>query len=84
MAMLIRIGNSQGVRIPKVIIEQAQLEDKELEFKVLDDGLLIQPVKKRREGWREQFEKALESQESSKADQEWLDASLVDEEDWEW
>ncbi|MFA6009628.1 MAG: AbrB/MazE/SpoVT family DNA-binding domain-containing protein [Desulfobacteraceae bacterium] len=84
MATLIRIGNSQGVRIPKVIIEQAQLEDKELAFKVLDDGLLIQPVKKRREGWREQFEKALESQESSKADQEWLDASLVDEEDWEW
>ena len=84
MATSIRIGNSQGVRIPKVIIEQAQLENKELEFKVLDDGLLIQPVKKPREGWREQFEKALESQESSKADQEWLDASLVDEEDWEW
>ena len=84
MATLIRIGNSQGVRIPKVIIAQAQLENKELEFKVLDDGLLIQPVKKPREGWREQFEKALESQESSEADQEWLDASLVDEEDWEW
>ncbi len=84
MTTLIRIGNSQGVRIPKAIIEQARLEDKQLEFKIIDDGLLIQPVKKTREGWKEQFDKALKSQDSSEADQEWLDASLVDEEDWEW
>ena len=45
MATLVRIGNSQGVRIPKAIIEQAQLENKELEFKIIDDGLLIHPIK---------------------------------------
>lgn len=84
MTTLIRIGNSQGVRIPKAIIVQAQLEDKELEFKIIDDGLLIQPVKKPREGWKEQFDRALESRESTVADQEWLDAPLTDEEDWEW
>lgn len=84
MTTLIRIGNSQGIRIPKAVIEQAQLEDKQLEFKIIDDGLLIQPVKKNREGWKEQFDKALKSQESREADQEWLDAPLVDEEDWEW
>ncbi len=84
MTTLIRIGNSQGIRIPKAVIEQARLENKQLEFKIIDDGLLIQPVKNNREGWKEQFDKALESQESSKADQEWLDAPLVDEEDWEW
>jgi antitoxin MazE len=55
-----------------------------LEFKIIDDGLLIQPVKKNREGWKEQFNKALKSQESSESDQEWLDAPLVDEKDWEW
>ena len=84
MATLIRIGNSQGIRIPKAIIKQARLENKKLEFKIIDDGLLIQPVKKNREGWKEEFDKALKSQESSEAEQEWLDASLVDEEDWEW
>ena len=41
MTTLIRIGNSQGVRIPKAIIEQAQLENKELVFKISDDGLLM-------------------------------------------
>lgn len=84
MTTLIRIGNSQGIRIPKAVIEQARLEDKQLEFKIIDDGLLIQPVKKNREGWKEQFDKALKSQESGESDQEWLDAPLVDEEDWEW
>ncbi len=84
MTTLIRIGNSQGIRIPKAVIEQARLEDKQLEFKIIDDGLLIQPVKKNREGWKEQFDKALKPQESSEAEQEWLDAPLVDEEDWEW
>ncbi len=84
MTTLIRIGNSQGVRIPKAIIEQAHLSDKDLEFKIVDDGLLIQPVKKPRQGWRKQFDKALQSQESGKIDEEWLDASLASDEDWEW
>jgi len=84
MTTLIRIGNSQGIRIPKAVIAQARLEDKQLEFKIIDDGLLIQPVKKNREGWKEQIDKAIKTQESSEADQEWLAAPLVDEKDWEW
>ncbi|MBW1940957.1 MAG: AbrB/MazE/SpoVT family DNA-binding domain-containing protein [Deltaproteobacteria bacterium] len=84
MTTLIRIGNSQGIRIPKAIIEQAQLSDKELEFKIVDDGLLIQPVKKPREGWKEQFEKALSSKKEDEIDKDWLDAPLVEDEDWEW
>jgi antitoxin MazE len=84
VATLIRIGNSQGVRIPKAIIEQAQLENKELEFKVIDDGLLIQPSKTPRDGWKEQFDKALQLRESSEKDREWLDAPLSNDEDWEW
>lgn len=84
MATLIRIGNSQGVRIPKAIIEQAQLDKKELTFNVVADGLLIRPVKKPRQGWKEQIEKALQSQESYGIDHEWLDAPLVDDEDWTW
>ena len=84
MTTLIRIGNSQGIRIPKAVIEQARLEDRQLEFKVIDEGLLIQPVKTPREGWQEQFDRIFSPQESSEADQEWLDAPLADEEDWEW
>jgi len=51
MAKIIQIGNSQGIRIPKPIIALANLEDKELEFVVMDSGLLISPEKKVRVGW---------------------------------
>lgn len=84
MTTLIKIGNSQGLRIPKTIIEQAQLENKELEFKIIDNGLLIQPVKKPREGWKKLFDKASQSQKIEETDQEWLDAPLSTDKDWEW
>ncbi len=85
MATLISIGNSKGVRIPKAIIEQAKLNDKELEFKVLGDGLLIKPVSQPRQGWKEQFDKLSSSaSELNDSEKEWLESDLVDDEDWEW
>jgi len=51
MAKIIKIGNSQGIRIPKPIIALANLENIELDFVVLDSGLLITPDKKARLGW---------------------------------
>jgi antitoxin MazE len=84
MTTLIRIGNSQGVRIPKAIIEQAQLEDKELVFKISDDGLLIQPLHQPRKGWKKKFDQIVKIKGAEQIDQEWLDAPLTDNEDWEW
>jgi antitoxin MazE len=52
MTQIIKIGNSQGIRIPKPIIELTNLEGQELEFTVLNEGLLITPEKKSRAGWR--------------------------------
>ena len=51
MPKIIQIGNSQGIRIPKPIIALAELEDKELEFVVINSGLLITPQKKVRVDW---------------------------------
>ena len=51
MAKIIQIGNSQGIRIPKPLIALADLEGKELEFVVMDSGLLITTEKKVRVGW---------------------------------
>jgi len=51
MAKIIKIGNSQGIRIPKPIVELANLENIELDFVVLDSGLLITPDKNPRIGW---------------------------------
>ena len=51
MAKIIQIGNSQGIRIPKSIIELANFGHKELKFVVMDSGLLITSEKKVRVGW---------------------------------
>lgn len=62
MTMLIKIGNSQGVRIPKAIIKQAHLENSPLEFEVTAQGLLLKPTQKKpREGWAEAFKQMANS-----------------------
>lgn len=84
MAQLIRIGNSQGVRIPKPLIEQAMLEGKELSIEVVEGGgLLIRPVNKARAGWAEQIQATLRNRGEESLDQEWLDATLTEDE-WIW
>ena len=52
MAKIIKIGNSKGIRIPKPLISLANLENQELDFIVLDSGLLITSEKKSRIGWQ--------------------------------
>ena len=56
MAKIIQIGNSQGIRIPKPLIALANLDGKELEYVVMDSGLLITPEKKVRVGWENDIE----------------------------
>lgn len=84
MAQLIQIGNSKGIRIPKPLIKQAQLEGIELELILVEGGLLISPIRyKPRANWKMQIEAALANYEEE-IDQEWLDAPLINEVDWEW
>jgi len=60
MTMLTKIGNSQGIRIPKPLIQQAHLENVSLELEVLENGLLIKPVNNTgRETWTENIEKVI-------------------------
>ena len=86
MTTLTKIGNSQGIRIPKPIIKQANLEDCDIELKVVEDGLLLKPIKKTsRKKWADNIEETL-SKYSNKNDKailsDFLDDSDLD--DWEW
>jgi len=49
---LVQIGNSKGIRLPKAVIEQAQLTD-ELELEVSAGLITIQSAKHTREGWEQ-------------------------------
>ena len=51
---IIKIGNSQGIRIPKIILEQSGLTD-EVELNVKRNQLIIRPKKSVRQGWDKAF-----------------------------
>jgi len=86
MATLIKIGNSQGIRIPKPLIQQAHLENVNLELEVLENGLLIKPVNNRgRETWVKNIEKVISNHNGAK-DEGLLEDLLNDSdlEEFEW
>lgn len=49
-----RIGNSQGVRIPKVMLNDSRLEE-DVELEICDEGILIRPAKNPRQNWEAAF-----------------------------
>jgi antitoxin MazE len=82
-ARIVKIGNSQGIRIPKIVLEQTKLKD-EVELKVQDHEIVITKPQKPRAGWEAAFREM-----ARRGDDKLLDASLVsltrwDEEEWEW
>jgi antitoxin MazE len=78
---IIKIGNSQGVRIPKVLLEEAGLSD-DVELGVEGNSITIRPISRARNGWAAAFAEMAE-----RRDDELIDASVptfFDEDEWEW
>jgi antitoxin MazE len=80
-ARLIKIGNSQGLRLPKVLLEQSGISE-EVEIEVQSEGLVIRPrvLSQARSGWAEAF-----AEMSAHGDDRLLDdVELTDWAEWEW
>jgi len=77
MTHIEKIGNSREIRIPKSLIEQAKLEGKELNLQLVNNGLLITPIKEARDGWKDLIEQTLATNKNDDSDQEWLDFPLA-------
>mgnify|MGYP000456261614 FL=1 len=84
MVQLVKIGNSQGIRIPKALVEQAQLTGHELKLKLVDNGLLITPEKDSRKGWQKEIEETIAAQGREVLDDVWLGLPLDSDEELEW
>jgi len=84
MTHLVKIGNSQGIRIPKPLVEQAKLEGKELKLKLVSDGLLISPEKRARQCWKEEIDQTIATQGHEVIDTEWLNLPLAPDDDLDW
>ena len=82
-ATVIRIGNSRGVRIPKVLLEQCRLRGT-VELEVEDGRLVIRPAEQARFGWDEAFQRMAKEGDDALLDRDSLPATRWDETEWEW
>jgi antitoxin MazE len=86
MAHIIHIGNSFGVRIPKAILQELGFKkNTDLVFKITENGLLISPEKKAREGWEQEFKSSKKKPKESSLLGEFSEFSNeFDKDEWRW
>ena len=78
---IVRIGNSRGIRVPKILLDQAKLSD-EVELHAEPGRLVVQAARRPRMGWAEA---ALAM--SKQGHDDLLDqpiATRFDQKEWEW
>jgi antitoxin MazE len=78
---IVRIGNSQSIRIPKPLLEQTGLCG-EVEVIAHDDSLIIRPARRRREGWTAAFQEMARRGDDALLDNASPSLSNWDEDDW--
>ncbi len=80
-AQIIQIGNSQGIRIPKMMLEDTGISG-EVELQVLPEGILIKNIKKPRGDWDAVFKKLAESDDDIPVGSE--SSSEFEKKEWQW
>jgi antitoxin MazE len=80
---IIRIGNSQGIRIPKIIIEQSHLGN-EVDLEVEDEKIIIRSASHPRESWENKFMLMAENCDDKMLDSDLTGHSNWDKDEWEW
>ena len=78
---IVKIGNSRGIRIPKTLLDEAELPD-EVELHAERGRLVVQAARRPRSGWA-----AAAKRMGAHGDDVLLDESTVtkfDREEWEW
>jgi antitoxin MazE len=80
---IIKIGNSQGVRIPKVLLEQSGLGG-EVEIEVHAAQIVIRPVDRPRPGWDEAFRSMAEHEDDRLLDEDLTGQTNWDMTEWQW
>ena len=80
---IIKIGNSQGIRIPKLLLDQAGLSEA-VELEAQQGRLVVRAARPPRHGWEEQFRTMAEHGDDQLLDAELLSSSAWDADEWEW
>ena len=80
-ARIIQIGNSRGVRLPRVLLEQAHLSE-EVQLEATANQIVIRSAHSPRDGWEDAF-RLMAERNDDVLDEDFI-AHSFDKEDWEW
>lgn len=82
-ARIVRIGNSQGIRIPKLLLERSNMAE-EVELVAEDNRIIIRSAKQPRQDWESAFRAMAERGDDELLDKDLLAQTQWDENDWKW
>ena len=78
---IVQIGNSRGIRLPKVLLEEAQLSD-EVELEAEPGRIVIRRGSRPRAGWADAARRMRERDEDRLLDP--TTPTRFDEKEWKW
>jgi len=80
---IIKIGNSQGIRIPKLLLEQTNLGE-EVELELQRDQIVVRPAHHARHNWEDEFKAMAERGDDKLLDSDVVIPTVWDDKEWEW
>lgn len=79
-----RIGNSQGIILPRPLLQQAGIEN-EIDLEVIDGAIVLRPMKADpRADWVQLFQKAIEDGHKPEKDLFEAMSNDFDQTEWQW
>ena len=82
-ARIVKIGNSQGIRIPKPLLEQTGIMD-DVELVVDKNQIIIRPVSNPRDGWDDAFKAMADRGDDTIIDGAENISHSWDDNEWQW
>lgn len=82
-ARVVKIGNSQGIRIPKPLLDQTGIMD-DVELEVEKTQIIIRPISNPRPGWDGAFSAMAKNGDDTFIDRNDTISNSWDEEEWQW
>jgi len=82
-AHIVKIGNSQGIRIPKPLLDQTGIKD-DVELEVDHSRIIIRPVSNPRSGWDDAFKAMAQNGDDVLTDGSDPMSHSWDDEEWQW
>ncbi len=82
-ARIVKIGNSQGIRIPKPLLEQTGIMD-DVELEVKQNQIIIRPISNPRTGWDDAFKAMADRDDDTIIDEAENISHSWDDDEWQW